>query len=143
GDIHIGHALNKVLKDFIVRFKSMSGFHAPYVPGWDTHGLPIETALAKKKVNRKKLSIADFRQKCADYAMNQVDRQRTQFKKLGVLGDWENPYISLTKDYEAAQIRVFGEMAKKGYIYKGLNQFIGHHHLKQHLLKRKLNTMIN
>ena len=120
GDIHIGHALNKVLKDFIVRFKSMSGFHAPYVPGWDTHGLPIETALAKKKVNRKKLSIADFRQKCADYAMNQVDRQRTQFKKLGVLGDWENPYISLTKDYEAAQIRVFGEMAKKGYIYKGL-----------------------
>src|SRR5699024_7661510 len=69
---------------------------------------------------RKKLSIADFRQKCAEYAMNQVDRQRTQFKKLGVLGDWENPYISLTKDYEAAQIRVFGEMTKKGYIYKGL-----------------------
>src|SRR5699024_7162524 len=120
GDIHIGHALNKILKDFIVRFKSMSGFHAPYVPGWDTHGLPIETALAKKKVNRKKLSIADFRQKCAEYAMNQVDRQRTQFKKLGVLGDWKNPYISLTKDYEAAQIRVFGEMTKKGYIYKGL-----------------------
>ncbi|WP_163970732.1 isoleucine--tRNA ligase [Oceanobacillus halotolerans] len=121
GDLHIGHALNKILKDFITRYKSMSGYHAPYVPGWDTHGLPVETALTKKKkINRKKLSIAEFRQMCADYAMGQLDRQRSQFKALGVRGDWDNPYITLTKDYEAAQIRVFGEMAKKGYIYKGL-----------------------
>lgn len=120
GDLHMGHALNKVLKDFIVKYKSMSGFHAPYVPGWDTHGLPIETALAKKKVNRKKMSISEFRQKCAEYALKQVDNQRIQFKQLGVRGDWDNPYITLEKQYEAAQIQVFGEMAKKGYIYKGL-----------------------
>ncbi|WP_018932750.1 isoleucine--tRNA ligase [Gracilibacillus lacisalsi] len=120
GDIHMGHALNKVLKDFIVKYKSMAGFHAPYVPGWDTHGLPIEQALAKKKVNRKKMTIAEFRQKCAEYALKQIDNQRNQFKQLGVRGDWENPYITLNKSYEAAQIKVFGEMAKKGYIYKGL-----------------------
>ncbi|WP_112180773.1 MULTISPECIES: isoleucine--tRNA ligase [Paraliobacillus] len=120
GDLHMGHALNKVLKDFIVKYKSMSGFHAPYVPGWDTHGLPIEQALAKKKVNRKKMSIAEFRQKCAEYALKQVDNQRIQFKQLGVRGDWDNPYITLEKEYEAAQIQVFGDMAKKGYIYKGL-----------------------
>ncbi|MFB1049644.1 isoleucine--tRNA ligase [Paraliobacillus sp. JSM ZJ581] len=120
GDIHMGHALNKVLKDFIVKYKSMSGFHAPYVPGWDTHGLPIEQALAKKKVNRKKMTTAEFRTKCEEYALKQVDNQRTQFKQLGVRGDWEHPYITLNKEYEAAQIEVFGEMAKKGYIYKGL-----------------------
>ncbi|MBM7095847.1 isoleucine--tRNA ligase [Bacillus sp. H-16] len=120
GDIHMGHALNKVLKDFIVRYKSMTGFNAPYVPGWDTHGLPIETALTKKgKVKRKELSVAEFRQKCEEYAIGQVDSQREQFKRLGVRGDWDNPYITLTHDYEAQQIKVFGEMAKKGYIYKG------------------------
>jgi isoleucyl-tRNA synthetase len=120
GDIHMGHALNKILKDFIVRSKSMTGYHAPYVPGWDTHGLPIETALTKKgKVDRKKLSIAEFRQKCEEYALEQIDNQREQFKRLGVRGDWENPYVTLTHDYEAQQIKVFGEMAKKGYIYKG------------------------
>ncbi|MUK89516.1 isoleucine--tRNA ligase [Ornithinibacillus sp. L9] len=121
GDLHIGHALNKILKDFITRYKSMTGYHAPYVPGWDTHGLPIETALTKnKKVDRKKMSVAEFRQKCAEYAMGQLNNQRTQFKQLGVRGEWDNPYITLTKGYEAAQIKVFGEMAKKGYIYKGL-----------------------
>ncbi len=121
GDIHMGHALNKIIKDIIVRFKSMSGYHAPYVPGWDTHGLPIETALTKnKKVDRKKMSVAEFRKLCEEYAYEQVNRQREQFKRLGVRGDWENPYITLTKDYEAQQIKVFGEMAKKGYIYKGL-----------------------
>lgn len=120
GDIHMGHALNKILKDFIVRSKSMTGYHAPYVPGWDTHGLPIETALTKKgKVDRKKLSIAEFRQKCEEYALEQIDSQREQFKRLGVRGDWDNPYVTLTHDYEAQQIKVFGEMAKKGYIYKG------------------------
>ncbi|KGX93244.1 isoleucyl-tRNA synthetase [Pontibacillus halophilus JSM 076056 = DSM 19796] len=119
GDLHMGHALNKVLKDFIVRYKSMTGYNAPYVPGWDTHGLPIEQALAKKKVNRKKMTVAEFREKCAEYAWKQVENQRTQFKQLGVRGDWDNPYVTLTKEYEAAQIKVFGEMANNGYIYKG------------------------
>ncbi|RSL31296.1 isoleucine--tRNA ligase [Salibacterium salarium] len=120
GDIHMGHALNKILKDFIVRYKSMNGFHAPYVPGWDTHGLPIETALTKnKKVDRKKMSIAEFRKACEEYALDQLDRQREQFKRLGVRGDWDNPYVTLTNEYEAQQIKVFGEMAKRGYIYKG------------------------
>ncbi|WP_066066576.1 isoleucine--tRNA ligase [Neobacillus soli] len=120
GDIHMGHALNKVLKDFIVRYKSMSGFHAPYVPGWDTHGLPIEQALTNKGVKRKEMTIAEFRQLCTKYALEQIDNQRTQFKRIGVRGDWENPYITLKPEYEAQQIKVFGEMAKKGYIYKGL-----------------------
>ncbi|MFC4320254.1 isoleucine--tRNA ligase [Litchfieldia salsa] len=120
GDIHMGHALNKILKDFIVRYKSMDGFCAPYVPGWDTHGLPIETALTKnKKVNRKTMSVAEFRKLCEEYAYEQVNNQREQFKRLGVRGDWENPYITLKPEYEAQQIKVFGDMAKKGYIYKG------------------------
>ncbi|MEH7234845.1 isoleucine--tRNA ligase [Bacillus sp. JJ1562] len=121
GDIHMGHALNKIIKDMIVRFKSMNGYCAPYVPGWDTHGLPIETALTKnKKVNRKAMSVADFRKLCEEYAYEQINNQREQFKRLGVRGDWENPYITLKPEYEAQQIKVFGEMAKKGYIYKGL-----------------------
>jgi isoleucyl-tRNA synthetase len=120
GDIHMGHALNKILKDFIVRFKSMSGFQAPYVPGWDTHGLPIEQALTNKGVKRKQMTVAEFRELCTKYALEQIDNQRTQFKRLGVRGDWENPYITLKPEYEAQQIKVFGEMAKKGYIYKGL-----------------------
>ncbi|MRX73325.1 isoleucine--tRNA ligase [Bacillus lacus] len=121
GDIHMGHAMNKVLKDFIVRYKSMNGFHAPYVPGWDTHGLPIETALTKnKKVKRKEMSVAEFRRLCEEYAWEQIDNQREQFKRLGVRGDWENPYVTLKPEYEAQQIKVFGEMARKGYIYKGL-----------------------
>ncbi|WP_099222326.1 isoleucine--tRNA ligase [Listeria costaricensis] len=119
GELHMGHAMNKTIKDFIVRYKSMAGFRSPYVPGWDTHGLPIETALAKKGVKRKEMSVAEFRKLCAEYAYKQVDLQRTGFKRLGVNGDWENPYITLTPDYEAEQVKVFGEMAKKGYIYKG------------------------
>ncbi|MGG4265187.1 isoleucine--tRNA ligase [Peribacillus simplex] len=119
GDIHMGHAMNKVLKDFIVRFKSMSGFQAPYVPGWDTHGLPIETALTKKGVKRKEMSVAEFRKLCEEYAYVQINNQREQFKRIGVRGDWDNPYITLKPEYEAQQIKVFGEMAKKGYIYKG------------------------
>ncbi len=115
-----GMRLNQILKDFIVRYKSMSGYHAPYVPGWDTHGLPIETALIKKEnIDRKNFSVSEFREKCAQYALEQVERQKEQRKSFGSLGDWENPYLTLTKEYEAAQIKVFGEMAKKGYIYKG------------------------
>lgn len=121
GDVHIGHALNKIVKDMIVRYKNMSGYYAPYVPGWDTHGLPVESAIMKnKKINFHDLTVNEFRDKCHEYAMSFVDRQREQFKRLGVIGDWDHPYITLTPDFEAAQIRVFGEMAKKGYIYKGL-----------------------
>jgi len=120
GNIHIGHALNKISKDIIVRSKSMSGFRAPYVPGWDTHGLPIEQVLANKGIKRKEMSMAEYRRKCEEYALSQVDKQREDFKRLGIAGEWENPYITLTPDYEAAEIRVFGKMAEKGYIYKGL-----------------------
>ncbi|WP_392449872.1 isoleucine--tRNA ligase [Staphylococcus massiliensis] len=119
GNLHMGHALNKMLKDFIVRYKSMQGYYAPYVPGWDTHGLPIEQALTKKGVNRKQMSTAEFREKCEDFARKQIDGQREDFKRLGVNGDFDNPYITLTPQYEAAQIRLFGEMADKGLIYKG------------------------
>lgn len=120
GDLHMGHALNKVLKDMIVRSRSMMGFHAPYVPGWDTHGLPIEQALTNKGVNRKELTLAEFRKLCEEYAYEQIDNQRSQFKRIGVRGDWENPYVTLKPAYEARQIEVFGKMANKGYIYKGL-----------------------
>ncbi|WP_107942246.1 isoleucine--tRNA ligase [Metasolibacillus fluoroglycofenilyticus] len=120
GDIHIGHALNKVLKDMIVRHRSMTGYNAPYVPGWDTHGLPIEQALTNKGVKRKEMSVAEFRKLCEEYAYEQIDNQREQFKRLGVRGDWENPYITLKPEFEARQIEVFGKMAEKGYIYKGL-----------------------
>ncbi|WP_214842195.1 isoleucine--tRNA ligase [Exiguobacterium sp. s150] len=119
GDIHMGHALNKVLKDIIVRFKSLNGYQSPMIPGWDTHGLPIENALQKAGVNRKEMTVAEFREKCAAYAMEQVNSQREQFKRLGLLADFENPYITLLPEYEAAQIRLFGTMAEKGYIYKG------------------------
>ncbi len=121
GNIHMGHALNKILKDFIIRFKNMNGFYAPYIPGWDTHGLPIEQALTNnKKVNRKEKTVAEFRELCEAYALEQVATQKEQFKRLGVLGDWDNPYITLQKEYEAQQILVFGKMVQDGLIYKGL-----------------------
>ncbi len=119
GDIHIGHALNKILKDFVVRYKNMSGFKAPFIPGWDTHGLPIETAIAKKGVNRKTLSPAEYREKCYQYAAEQIKNQMGQFQRLGVLGDWDNPYITYQKEYEAMQLKVFAKMVSKGLIYKG------------------------
>ncbi|ULL17573.1 isoleucine--tRNA ligase [Paenibacillus sp. H1-7] len=121
GDIHIGHAMNKILKDIIVRFKTMQGFDAPYVPGWDTHGLPIEQAIANGgKVDRKKMSVHEFREYCKEYALQWVEKQKGQFRRLGIRGDWDNPYITLQPKYEAQQIRVFGQMVNKGYIYKGL-----------------------
>jgi isoleucyl-tRNA synthetase len=121
GNIHIGHALNKILKDFIVRYKSMRGFDAPYVPGWDTHGLPIEQAIANSSnVDRKQMNVIDFRRLCEQYAKDWIEKQKQQFKRLGVRGDWNNPYVTFDPAYEARQIRVFAEMVKKGYIYKGL-----------------------
>ena len=120
GDIHLGHALNKILKDFIVRYKNMNGFKSVYYPGWDTHGLPIENALQKAGVSRRDKPIAEFRNLCMEYAYKQVERQKVGFKRLGVLADFNNPYITLTHDFEADQIRVFAKMAEKGLIYKGL-----------------------
>ncbi len=121
GDIHIGHALNKVLKDIIVRDKSMRGHYTRYVPGWDTHGLPIESALVKKKkVDRNKMTVSEFRTACENYALEQIDRQREQFKRLGILGEWDNPYVTLDRRYEASQLRVFASMVEQGLIFKGL-----------------------
>lgn len=121
GHIHLGHALNKILKDIIVKFHSMCGFDAPYVPGWDTHGLPIEQqAIKNLRIDRQAVGPVEFRRRCKEYALKFVEIQREEFKRLGVRGDWKNPYLTLMPGYEARQIEVFGEMAGKGYIYKGL-----------------------
>ncbi|WP_276932480.1 isoleucine--tRNA ligase [Dubosiella newyorkensis] len=120
GDIHLGHALNKILKDVINRSKFMEGYKVPYIPGWDTHGLPIETAVTKLGFDRKKMNIADFRKICYDYALEQVEKQKAGFLSLGSVGDYDHPYITLTKDFEARQIEIFGKMAMDGLIYKGL-----------------------
>lgn len=121
GNIHIGHALNKILKDMILKYKSLRGFNTPYTPGWDTHGLPIEHAAVKiLGLNRHELDPLELRRECKEYALKFVDTQRTDFKRLGVGADWENPYVTLRKEYEAKQIEVFGKMAKNGHIYKGL-----------------------
>jgi len=121
GNLHMGHALNKILKDFIVRSRNMMGFHAPYIPGWDTHGLPIERqAIQAYGMDRDKVSTAEFRSKCEQFAREHVDTQRREFKRLGVVGDWDRPYMTLTHDFEAEQIKIFGEMAEKSYLYKGM-----------------------
>lgn len=122
GNIHLGHALNKILKDFIVRYKNMAGFKAPYVPGWDTHGLPTELKARQKAGvgNSAEISIVELRKMCEEFVTGYIDDQRSQFKRLGVIGEWDNPYITLKPEFEAEQIRVFAEMAEKGYIYKGL-----------------------
>ncbi|MEN6413644.1 MAG: isoleucine--tRNA ligase [Veillonellales bacterium] len=121
GNIHIGTALNKILKDIIIKYKSLRGFDTPYIPGWDTHGLPIEHAAIKiLGLNRHELDPLALRRECKQYAFKCLDMQREDFKRLGVSGDWDNPYITLKPEYEAKQIEVFGEMAKKGYIFKGL-----------------------
>ncbi|MFR5683984.1 MAG: isoleucine--tRNA ligase [Clostridia bacterium] len=121
GEIHIGHALNKILKDTIVRYKNLQGYYTPYVPGYDTHGLPTEKrAIQVLGLNRDEIPVSKFRDTCRDFALGFVEKQTEGFKRLGVLGDWEEPYITLKPEYEARQIGVFGEMFKKGYIYKGL-----------------------
>ena len=120
GNIHIGHAFNKILKDIINRNKMMEGFYVEYIPGWDVHGLPIETAVTNSGVNRKELSKEDFRTLCFNYAKDQVSKQKEQFKVLNVIGDWDNAYVTYDKEFEANQIEVFAKMANKGLIYKGL-----------------------
>ncbi len=121
GNLHMGHALNKSIKDFIVRSAAMRGYYTPYVPGWDNHGMPIESAIIKQnKLNRKAMSIPQFRSACHDFAQKYVDIQSEGFQRLGVIGDWENPYLTMSPSFEAEEVKVFGEMYKKGYIYKGL-----------------------
>ena len=121
GDIHMGHALNKALKDFIVRSYAMRGYYTPYIPGWDNHGMPIESAIIKEqKLNHKAMSVADFRSACEAYARKYVGIQREGFKRLGVIGDWEHPYCTMNKGFEADEIRIFGKMYRNGHIYKGL-----------------------
>ena len=120
GDIHLGTALNKVLKDIIIRYKNLSGFCSPYIPGWDTHGLPIELKALKKMGVSKDIPPVELRKHCKEFALHYVDIQREEFKRLGVLGDWENPYLTLKPEFEAKQIELFGAMANKGYVYKGL-----------------------
>ncbi len=121
GEIHLGTALNKTLKDFIVKYKNMSGFCAPYVPGWDTHGLPIELKAMKSiGVENGAISPVELRKHCHDFAMMHVQNQMKQFKRLGTIGDYDYPYLTLRPEFEARQVEVFGEMAKRGYMYKGL-----------------------
>ena len=121
GDIHLGHALNKILKDIVVKFKSMEGFRVPFVPGWDCHGLPIETQLLKElSVRRSSLSVYEFRQKCREYALRYVGMQKEEFKRIGVFGRWNAPYLTLDPNYEAGVIELFGMMAEKGYVFKSL-----------------------
>ena len=120
GDMHCGHMLNRVLKDFVVRYKNMQGFKTPFVFGWDTHGLPIENQVTKSGVNRKTTPVAEFRKKCEEYAYKQVERQKEQIRRLGLVGDFDHPYLTLQKEYEAKQIEIFAKMALRGLIYKGL-----------------------
>ncbi len=121
GNIHLGHALNKTLKDFIVRSKNMTGYMAPMIPGWDTHGLPIENQMIKRHgIKRSEMGAVEFRQLCDKFARDNVENQKAQMKRLGCMADWDNPYLTILPHFEAEQIRIFGKMAKNGYIYKGM-----------------------
>ena len=121
GALHMGHALNKSLKDFITRSYAMRGYYTPYIPGWDNHGMPIESAIIKQnKLNHKAMSVADFRTACHEFADHYIDVQREGFKRMGVVGDWEHPYKTMDPSFEAQEVRVFGKMYRNGHIYKGL-----------------------
>ena len=121
GGLHMGHALNKSLKDIITRSYAMRGYYTPYIPGWDNHGMPIESAIIKQnKLNRKAMSVPEFRSACHDFAQHYIDVQMEGFKRIGVLGDWEHPYKTMEPSFEAEEVKVFGKMYGKGYIYKGL-----------------------
>ena len=121
GDIHMGHALNKTLKDFILRSHAMMGYYTPFTPGWDNHGMPIESAIIKKnKLNHKAMPIPEFRTACEEFAEDYIQRQMAGFKRLGIVGDWEKPYRTMDRHFEAEEVKIFGAMYQKGYIYKGL-----------------------
>src|ERR1051325_8835393 len=121
GDIHLGHALNKIAKDIIVKYKTMQGYRSPYVPGWDNHGMPIENEVSKEfRKKGEKPDKVTMRKRCREYAASFVEKQKAQFKRLGVRGDWDNPYLTMSTDFEAKIVDVFGRLAEKGYIYRGL-----------------------
>ena len=121
GSLHMGHALNKSIKDFILRSYAMRGYYTPYIPGWDNHGMPIESAIIKQnKLNRKAMSVPEFRSACHDFAQHYIDVQMEGFKRIGVIGDWEHPYKTMDPGFEAEEVKIFGKMFQKGYIYKGL-----------------------
>ena len=120
GELHMGHALNKALKDIIIRSYAMRGRYTPYIPGWDNHGMPIESAIIKKKkLNRKSIPVPEFRTACQEFADHYIDVQRTGFRRMGVIGDWEHPYKTMNPSFEAEEVKIFGRMYRKGYIYKG------------------------
>src|ERR1700749_404110 len=120
GDVHIGTALNKILKDIIIKYQTLRGKSAPYIPGWDCHGLPIEFKVTQemRKAGDASADAATIRKACETYARKYIDIQRTQFKRLGVLGDWENPYLTLNKEYEADELRMFADIVEKGFVYR-------------------------
>lgn len=125
GDIHLGHAVNKSLKDFIVRFRTMQGYRVPYIPGWDCHGMPIEVQVTKEfHRHHKSPNKQELRHRCREYANHYINVQREQFKRLGVTGDWDHPYITMSNEFEAKIIQVFGEIVQKGYIYRGLRPIL-------------------
>ena len=121
GDVHIGTALNKILKDFIVKYKTLRGFNSPYLPGWDCHGLPIEFKVTQdmREAGDTASDAATIRRACEAYAHKYIDIQRAQFKRLGVLGQWENPYLTLNKEYEAEELRLFADIVEQGFVYRG------------------------
>src|SRR6266702_4815528 len=122
GHIHYGHILNKILKDIVVKSRTMAGFRTPYVPGWDTHGLPIELAVERDPAIRDRratMTAAEFRRRCREFALKFVDIQRTEFQRLGVLGDWQHPYMTLDPSYEGAIARALARFARGGYLYRG------------------------
>ena len=127
GDVHIGTALNKILKDFILKYQTLRGKHVPYVPGWDCHGLPIEFKVTQqmRKDGNTDATPAMIRKACEASALEFVDKQREQFKRLGVLGEWDNPYLTLHPEYEAEELRLFAELVNKGFVYRGKNRFTG------------------
>src|SRR3974390_1123818 len=121
GDVHIGPARNKILKDIIIKYKTLRGFSAPYVPGWDCHGLPIEFKVSQdmRKAGDTNTGAVTIRKACDAYARKYIDIQRTQFKRLGVLGDWDHPYLTLAKEYEAEELRLFANIVEQGFVYRG------------------------
>ena len=121
GDVHVGTALNKIIKDFVVKYHTLRGKSAPYVPGWDCHGLPIEFKVTQemRKAGDTSSDPATIRNACEAYALKYIDIQRTQFKRLGILGDWDNPYLTLRKEYEAEELRLFADIVEKGFVYRG------------------------
>ncbi len=143
GNLHIGHALNKVLKDIIIRSRQMDGYDVPYVPGWDCHGLPIEHNVDKKLGSKKKdMTPAEIRRKCREYAERFVTIQRDEFKRFGVFGEWDNPYMTMAYDFEARIAKECGDFAVSGDMYIGKNRFTGAAVVRQHWQKRKSNMMM-